>query len=214
MFCVVVFGLSLQVLMTAQVALNASVPLIVQHNQTCVIILYQDPCPNTGVTKMKNLLLMRHAKSSWKDDRLTDHQRPLNKRGREDAKRIAKHMIQHDLFPDLILSSTAVRASETVELVAEELGYDDPIQFSDDLYMGEPEDFIDVLRTLGDDYETVMIVAHNPGLELYLEIIDREIEALPTSGLCQITFDLESWKEISLTSQGNLIGFWTPRTIS
>lgn len=162
---------------------------------------------------MKNLLLMRHAKSSWKDDRLTDHQRPLNKRGRRDAKRIATHMVKHDLFPDLILSSTAVRASETVELVAEELGYDDPIQFSDDLYMGEPEDFIEILRTLGDDYETVMIVAHNPGLELYLEIIDREIEALPTSGLCQITFVLESWKEISLASQGNLIRFWTPRTI-
>lgn len=162
---------------------------------------------------MKNLLLMRHAKSSWKDDRLTDHQRPLNKRGREDAKRIATHMVKHDIHPDLIFSSTAVRASETVELVAEELGYDDPIQFSDDLYMGEPEDFIDVLRTLGDDYGTVMIVAHNPGLELYLEIIDREIEALPTSGLCQITFDLESWKEISLATKGNLIGFWTPRTI-
>ncbi|MFU8827788.1 MAG: SixA phosphatase family protein, partial [Brevefilum sp.] len=71
---------------------------------------------------MKTLLLMRHAKSSWKDDNLTDHARPLKKRGRKDAKRIAQVMDKNDLIPDLILSSSAVRAAETAEIIADNLG--------------------------------------------------------------------------------------------
>lgn len=162
---------------------------------------------------MKNLLLMRHAKSSWKDEKLEDQERPLKKRGKKDAKLIAKKLKKHDLVPDLILSSTAVRASETVEMIAETLGYDGPIMFSDDLYMGEPQDFINILRTLGDEYETVMIVAHNPGLEAYLQIVDGEIEALPTAGLGHLSLALDSWKELTFETMGELLSFWTPKEL-
>lgn len=160
---------------------------------------------------MKNLLLMRHAKSSWKDDSLEDHERPLKKRGRKDAKRIAKVIHKNDLVPDLILSSSAVRSRETVDIVVKTLDYKNPVAFSDELYMGEPQDFIDVLCNLSQEHDTVMIVGHNPGLEAYLQIIDGEIESVPTAGLGYLVLAINDWKEISLDTMGDLIGFWKPK---
>lgn len=163
---------------------------------------------------MKTLLLMRHAKSSWKDDSLKDHERPLKKRGRKDAKRIAKVIEKKDLIPDLILSSTAVRAKETVKIVSKALEYKNKIKYSDELYMGEPQNFVDVLKSLSNKYEKVMVVAHNPGLEAYLQIIDGEIEAVPTSGLGHLVLVVDDWKDLTLDTMGDLVGFWTPKGLA
>lgn len=162
---------------------------------------------------MKTLLLMRHAKSSWKDDQLNDHERPLKKRGRKDAKRMAKIIEKNQLIPELILSSSAVRAAETVDIIAENLGFDGEIIYSDALYMGEPDDFIESLKTLDNEVEKVMIVAHNPGMEAYLQIIDGEIEAMPTGGLGYLVLSLDDWNSISFETMGDLIGFWTPKSL-
>jgi len=162
---------------------------------------------------MKTLLLMRHGKSSWKDDSLEDHERPLKKRGRKDSKRIAKAILANKLMPDLVLSSSAVRTRETVDIVVNTLDYQGRIFFSDDLYMGEPQDFIESLRMLNNDYETVLIVGHNPGLEAYLQIIDGDVESLPTAGLGYLVLVLEDWKEISLDTMGDLIGIWKPKEL-
>ena len=88
---------------------------------------------------MKTLLILRHAKSSWKDDSLPDHDRPLNKRGKQDAPLVGRLDSRKDLMPDLILSSTAKRARATVELVAEESNYQGEIEYSRDLYAAEAE---------------------------------------------------------------------------
>ncbi len=162
---------------------------------------------------MKTLLLMRHAKSSWKDDSLEDFERPLKKRGRKDAQKMAKVMKKNDLIPDLILSSSSIRTKETVETIVDELDYQKKIVYLDNLYMAEPQDFINELQTISNNYENVMIVAHNPGLEAYLQIIDGEIEAVPTSGLGYLVLVLDDWKDISLDTMGDLIGFWTPKTL-
>lgn len=162
---------------------------------------------------MKTLLLMRHAKSSWKDDKLEDHERPLKKRGKKNAKRIAKVMQKNNLLPDLILSSSAVRARQTAEIVVETLGDNNPIVFSDDLYMGEPQAFIDVLKTVKNDHKIVMIVGHNPGLEAYLQIIDGEIESMPTAALGYLVLAIDKWEDISLDTMGDLIGFWKPKEL-
>ena len=162
---------------------------------------------------MKTLLLMRHAKSSWKDDSLEDHERPLKKRGRKDAKRIAKLIKAKNLTPDLILSSSAERAKETVEIVVDVLDYKKKVVFLDELYMGEPSDFIEALQSLNNEYETVMIVGHNPGLEAYLQIIDGDIEAVPTAGLGYLVMVIDDWAEISLESVGDLVGFWKPKEL-
>jgi phosphohistidine phosphatase len=162
---------------------------------------------------MKTLLLMRHAKSSWKDDDLSDHDRPLKKRGHKDAKRIAKEILKQDLMPELILSSTATRALETVETLVEYLDYQNRVVYINELYMGEPQDFIDALQTHAEHEGTLMIVAHNPGLEAYLQIIDGEIESLPTGGLGYLVLALEDWQDISLETMGDLIGFWKPKEL-
>lgn len=163
---------------------------------------------------MKTLFLMRHAKSSWKDNSLADHERPLKKRGRKDAKRIAKEIIKNGFNPDLILSSSARRAKETVEIVANILDYKNPIIFSDELYMGEPQDFINALKTLNDDYQSVMIVGHNPGLEAYLQIIDGEIESLPTAAFAHLVLVIDKWEDITLETMGDLISVWTPKELA
>lgn len=162
---------------------------------------------------MKTLLLMRHGKSSWKDEELPDHERPLKKRGRKDTKRIAKEILKHNLKPDLLLSSTATRARETVEILTENLDTQNPVRFVDTLYMGEPQDFIEALKDLNNDDNIVMIVAHNPGLEAYLQIVDGEIESLPTAGLGYLLLALDDWKNISLNTMGDLIGFWKPKEL-
>jgi phosphohistidine phosphatase len=162
---------------------------------------------------MKTLLLMRHAKSSWKDEKLEDHQRPLKKRGRKDAKAIAEVMRKNDLLPDLIISSTALRAVETAEVVAKNLSDGNQIVALDNLYMGEPQDFINDLKILNNDYNTVMIVAHNPGLEAYLQIIDGEIESVPTGALGHLTLVLDDWKDISLDTMGELVSLWKPKDL-
>jgi len=162
---------------------------------------------------MKTLLLMRHGKSSWKDDKLEDHERPLKKRGRKDSNRIAKVIEKSNLVPDLILSSSATRARETAEIVAETLSYKQDIVYLDELYMGEPQNFIDALINLDTEVNTVLIVAHNPGLEAYLQIIDGEIEAVPTAGLGHLVLMIDDWKALSFDTMGDLLGFWTPKAL-
>lgn len=162
---------------------------------------------------MKTLLLMRHAKSSWKQENLSDHERPLKKRGRKDAKQIAKIINEQDLVPDLILSSSATRAVETAEVIVKSLNYINEIIYSDALYMGEPGDFVAVLKTLDNHIDKVMIVAHNPGLEAYLQIIDGEIESMPTAALGYLVVNIDKWKDISFDTMGDLIGFWSPKSI-
>lgn len=162
---------------------------------------------------MKNLLLMRHGKSSWKDDSLSDHERPLKKRGKLDSKRVAQEIDNNDLYPDIILSSSATRAKETVGIIVDTLDYENQIVFLDELYMAEPEDFIYALSGLSDDYNTVLIVGHNPGMETYLQIVDGEIETLPTAGLAHLVLVLDRWLEINFNTMGDLIGLWTPKEL-
>ncbi|HAF48204.1 MAG TPA: hypothetical protein DCL08_03055 [Anaerolineaceae bacterium] len=162
---------------------------------------------------MKTLLLMRHAKSSWKDSSLSDHERPLKKRGRRDSKIIAQELDKNDLYPHVILSSSATRAMETVEVIVDALDYENRIIFTDELYMAEPEDFVDVLSDLSDDDDTVLIVGHNPGMEAFLQIIDGEIESLPTAALAHLVLAIDSWQDLSLDTMGDLIGLYRPKEL-
>ncbi len=162
---------------------------------------------------MKTLLLMRHAKSSWKDDKLSDLERPLKKRGKKDAKRIAKVIKEKNLVPDVIISSPAVRTLETVKILKKDLEFDGKEIVADNLYMGEPQAFIDALKEVNNKHNTVLVVAHNPGLEAYLQIIGGKIEAVPTAGLGYLVLVLEDWKDISLETMGELVGFWKPKEL-
>jgi len=162
---------------------------------------------------MKNLLIMRHGKSSWKDENLTDHERPLKKRGRKDSRLMALEIENRDIIPDLILASTAQRTRETVGVIIDTLSHNIELIHSDELYMGGPQDFINVLKQQTKDYNTVMIVAHNPGLEIFLDTFSEDFEDFQTAALGHLTLAIDDWKDISLETTGELTAFWTPKEL-
>src|SRR3970040_1513796 len=118
---------------------------------------------------MKNLLVLRHAKSSWNDPALDDHERPLNKRGRRDGPRMGELVREYGLIPDIVIASDAVRAQLTAETVADAARYAGEILLDRHLYMAGPADIVSLLQTVRENAETVMIVGHNPGLEELVE---------------------------------------------
>jgi phosphohistidine phosphatase len=97
---------------------------------------------------MKTLLLMRHAKSSWKHHELIDHERTLNKRGKKDAPLMGKLILEKELVPQLILSSSAVRAQLTAEAIVETVNYTGAVELVDSFYMAEPNTYLEKLRKL------------------------------------------------------------------
>lgn len=162
---------------------------------------------------MKTLLILRHAKSSWKHNDLTDHDRPLKKRGEQTATLMGELIRKHDLTPQRIISSTARRALKTAELVAEACHYEEQIIATRALYGADPDDFVEALRTLDDADERVMIVGHNPDLEVLLESLTGAMESLPTAALAQVTLPIDSWKELEENTPGKLVHLWVPSTL-
>jgi phosphohistidine phosphatase len=157
---------------------------------------------------MKTVLILRHAKSSWSNSSLADIDRPLNKRGKSDAPRIGTLIKEQDIVPDLILSSPALRARKTAEAVSEYSGYEGQIDIVPDFYPGDPYTFIETLATLPADYDNVMIVAHNPGLEELLYVLAGESARLPTSALAQVELPLDYWQDLDDEMEGKLVNLW------
>lgn len=163
---------------------------------------------------MKTLLILRHAKSSWDDSRLDDHERPLNPRGEEDAPRMGEMVRDGGLMPDLIVSSDAVRARLTAEAMAAAAGYPGTIQLEPRLYHATAAQIVDLLATdLDGDEATVMIVGHNPGLEELVTRLTGEREDMPTAALAQIVLPIERWSDLGPTTRGTLEGLWRPKEI-
>lgn len=162
---------------------------------------------------MKTLLVMRHAKSSWNDPQLEDHDRPLNHRGKHAAERMGELVETEHMLPDIILCSTAKRAQDTASLLAETSNYDGEIQLRRDFYGAESDIFIQALQNLPDEYQRVMIIGHNPDLEmLVLELIGHS-ESLSTAALAHIELPVERWQEMSDKTQGRLVHLWRPREL-
>lgn len=161
----------------------------------------------------RTLLLLRHAKSSWKDTSLADYDRPLNERGLYDAPRMGALLGRQTPLPDLIISSSARRAHDTTKLAVEASGYESEVIFTRALYHGEPEDFIEALHTVPDDDQCVMLVAHNPGLEMLLETLTGALEHLPTGALAEIALPITSWQALHEHTRGQLRGLWIPKTL-
>jgi phosphohistidine phosphatase len=159
---------------------------------------------------MKTLLLLRHAKSSWKQAELNDHDRPLNKRGKKEAPKAGRYLKEHDLVPDLILSSTALRAHDTAKAVAEESGYKGQIDLHQDLYLSDTACYLDVLRCLPDEAARVLVVGHNPDMEEFLTLLTDATQHLTTAALAQIDLPITSWQELNEATDGRLQNIWAP----
>ena len=162
---------------------------------------------------MKTLLLMRHAKSSWKDTELADHERPLNKRGKKDAPFMGEILKEKELLPQKILASTAVRVRETVEGLVQGSDYTGEIEFSDALYLAEADVYRTAIQALPDTLERVMVIGHNPGMESLLQLLCGRIESLPTSSVAYISLPVQSWSEMADGVDGDLIEMLLPREL-
>ena len=170
---------------------------------------------------MLTLCLLRHAKSSWKDPTLPDHDRPLNSRGRTEAPVMGKEIRKHGLDPDLVLCSTARRTRDTLALVLPELKAEPKIVYEDGLYHGTPEEMLDLLHSVAATPDQVLLVGHNPELHAFaLDLIssgatqlkDRLEAKLPTAGLVVLRFPAGAWKDVAVNS-GKLELFLAPSDV-
>jgi phosphohistidine phosphatase len=162
---------------------------------------------------MKKLLLMRHAKSSWDDTNIPDHERPLKKKGRKDAERMGKMLKSKELEPDLIISSTALRAKQTAEIVAESCKCKKEIIFLDSLYMAEPSDILHAIEKNAKDKKTILVIGHNPGLEAFLQIANGKVESLPTASIAYLTASVDSWNKLDKGENIKLKKLWRPKDL-
>jgi len=146
---------------------------------------------------MKTLFLIRHAKSSRDNSVMADRDRPLNDRGRRDAPEIGDRLAKRDVKPDLILSSPAVRALETAEIIAKKLDYErKKIVVDDRLYAVAADELLDVIHELDDKLERVMLFGHNPELTELAHRLSSKITNMPTCAVAEFTFDAKSWSSI------------------
>ena len=147
---------------------------------------------------MKDLILVRHAKSSWKDSSLDDHSRPLNKRGKRDAPEMGDRLARRGCLPDLIISSSAVRALETARTIAGKLGYPlERIRQEELLYLSGVDVLLEVIRGVDAPVQTLMLFGHNPGFTDLSNLLGpRDIFNMPTCGVLHLRFDTATWNEI------------------
>jgi phosphohistidine phosphatase len=163
---------------------------------------------------MKDLLLLRHAKSSWEDSELSDFERPLNARGKKDAPRIGKLILKEKLTPHRIISSSAVRARSTADIVAEKCQYKGKISFRRSLYAARPQEYFYALQSLKDDYTLVLVVGHNPAIIELIELLTGMAESIPTCALAHIKLPVKKWKELRLGTKYELVKIWRPKELS
>ncbi len=159
---------------------------------------------------MKTLLILRHAKSSWKDDDVADHERPLNRRGKRDAPRIGKLLHETHLEPELIISSTARRARKTAAKVAKACAYQGIIELDGTLYLAPADRYLDVLRRIPDHVQRVMIVGHNPGQEDLLARLTGQEIRFPTAALAYLQLETDRWSELADQASAQLVQLWRP----
>ena len=160
---------------------------------------------------MKKLLIMRHAKSSWKNSDLADHERPLKKRGKNDAKRMGKLLKLKKIIPDVIICSTALRAQETADLLVKSMKYKNELVFTDSLYMAEPRNILMAINDHTKNQKTVLVIGHNPGSEALLQILTGKVESLPTASIAYITAKIDKWKDIIKCKDVKLKKLWRPK---
>ena len=162
---------------------------------------------------MKTLLILRHAKSSWDNLRLSDYERPLNKRGQRDAPRMGQLLRDEELVPDLIVTSSANRAQTTAELVATACDYEHDILYTRHLYHAGPDAYLEVLHELGQEYARVMVVGHNPGMEYLVALLTGESIRMPTATLVQVELPVEQWTDLDDEVLGRLVNVWRPKEL-
>jgi phosphohistidine phosphatase len=158
---------------------------------------------------------MRHAKSSWEDPTIPDHDRPLNNRGKNDAPRMGKLLKEINLIPDILISSTAKRAEMTAKKVAKSCQYRKDIIFKSSLYSANPSTLVKELKMIKEEgNHTALLVGHNPAVEEFVEYLTDKIEILPTSAVVQIELPINKWNDLDNKTKGSIVNVWRPKELN
>ena len=161
---------------------------------------------------MKNLFIIRHAKSSWANMSQRDIERPLNKRGKRDAPFMSKLLKQTGVSPDLIVSSPANRAFTTASFFAEAFGISTKdIRKESQIYDAFPSDILDIVRELPDEANTILLFGHNPTFTSVANMFSESmISNMPTCSIVKIEADIKNWADFS-AKNGVLTQFHYPK---
>lgn len=161
---------------------------------------------------VRQLLICRHAKSSWQDGDLSDFARPLNKRGERDAPEMGRRLLLRGIQPDLILTSPATRAQSTAAHYAAQLGCAPGVlQLNPDQYAATASTLLTILQGLQPQMRTVLLVGHNPESTVLANALGGlAIDNIPTSGVVALEFALDSWRDLTV-GKGTLLFFDFPK---
>ena len=146
---------------------------------------------------IKKLYIIRHAKSDWSDDTLKDFDRPLNKRGLKNAPFMGSLLKNKNINPDLILSSPALRAITTAEIIANRVEYKNNIETNKSIYETPYSTLEKIIYEINDKNNSVFFIGHNPGLSALINHLCQTNLDIPTCAVVEISFDTDSWEKIS-----------------
>ena len=166
--------------------------------------------------KYKAVILFRHGKSDWDVQYDSDHDRPLAKRGIRDAKRMGKFLSKRAEIPELILSSTALRARETTKLAMEAGNWDVDFELEKKIYGASLEEIINIIKSQDNKYNSICLVGHEPIFSTIITLIDNKKKIkFPTATMARISFFTSDWKRVLLEpDKCKLDWFYKPKSIS
>ncbi|PSU27865.1 phosphohistidine phosphatase [Photobacterium lutimaris] len=159
---------------------------------------------------MKLLFLVRHGKSSWDDPTLDDHERPLNNRGLKNIPKMVHRLNGWQQGPQLIVTSSALRAAQTAYLFSEGLGCAPKLESNSMIYTESAFELIDIIRETSDVVDRLMLVGHNPALTVLAQMFGFKEENIPTCGVVVFGFEVDCWQAIA-EEQGTMFYYDYPK---
>ena len=149
---------------------------------------------------MKTLYLIKHAKSNWGIPDIRDFERPISKSGAKDVNTISSYLMIQNILPDIMLSSCALRAQETTDLLANKIGYEGKKIFLEELYMTTAEDIQEIIMAQDDSFNHIFVIAHNPQISEFINlVIEEHFSKMPSMGVVALNFDIDEWSEMENT---------------
>jgi phosphohistidine phosphatase len=161
--------------------------------------------------RQRQLVVLRHAKSSWSEPGMADVDRPLNDRGRANAALMGRKLRDERIAVDIILASTATRVRETLDLLLPAWKRQGPLSWEKCLYLATPETILHQLAALDNDWRSAMVVGHNPGLSELVEELTGDSIELPTAAIVVLQSSEEDWPAATRSRPWQQLAFWKPK---
>lgn len=162
---------------------------------------------------MRTLILMRHAKSDWKQPGLSDHDRPLNARGRRASPLMARHLLDQGLAVDVILASSAARVQQTLALLQKTWATDAELLHERALYLASPQEIASQVQSLPDSWQSAMVIGHNPGMSMLASHLAGEDVQMPTAAVVIFQSGVDRWDRAVTEGQWEQRAFWKPKEL-